>query len=315
MDNNVETLLSAQLRTDTLEQMGKADPLQLMSMAASLNRQDTEALEDVIASGWIRLFFTEWQVQLKQFAHRFVPYNGLDRQIRIMHWREASGLHSQLETFQIGRVLSDEGYFLNEEDGTLNIRCAFPKSYYCPYYQLPMIGIRGFLTDFHGDFCTDADAARDVRDPASSTTSADAVSLARKEATLLQQAFAASCLPQSFTVDDLKERLATIEDIASQYQSLMADASTVLPTAMWRIDLNIWFDDDTQPFHFFTFPADDIARLVPIQNHVVRVSSFDGVSGVFNRGDIESYAVIDTLTGKTIDSDMVCIDQDERYNY
>jgi len=48
MDNNVETLLSAQLRTDTLEQIGKADPLQLMSMAASLNRQDTEALEDVI---------------------------------------------------------------------------------------------------------------------------------------------------------------------------------------------------------------------------------------------------------------------------
>lgn len=312
MGDNIETLLSAMTRRETLEQVGSADPLQLMKMVALLNRQDTEVLEDIIQSGWIRLFFSEWQVQLKQFAHRFIPYDGYNRLLRIVHWREASGLHSQLETFQIGRVLSDEGYFLNEEDGTLNIRCAFPKSYYCPYYQLPMIGIRGFLMDFYGDFAVETEAARDINTPALSTTSSEAISTARQEAALLQQAFAASCLPQSLTVEELNERCDDIESIASQYQDLMANAAAVLPMAMWRIKINIWCGDDLNTFNFFASPTDDIASIIGIQNGLVRVSSFDGISGVFNRGDVESYTVIDTQTGKTIDYAMVCIDPDER---
>lgn len=312
MDNNTVTLLRAETRQKTIEQIRKSTPQQLLDMAALFNEQDDEALEEVIQSGWLRLFFVEWQIQLKQFAHRFVISNDNSQLIRIMRGREASGLHSELETFQLGRIL-DEGYFLNEQASTLNIQCAFPKSAYRPYYQLPLKGIRGYLIDFNGDFSVDTDTARDANDPAINTTSTDAVSAARQQAELLQQAFAAACLPQSLTVDRLRERLDTVEDIGSQYGAWVDEAASVLPMSMWRVEATIWFGDDTQTFDFFTYGAADINNVVTLQNDILRVSSFDGVAGVFNRGDVESYTLFNALTDEKINSVVVSIDQDTRY--
>lgn len=312
MDNNTVTLLDAEKRQGMINMIRKSTPQQLLNMADTFNQQDDETLDELIQSGWLRLFFTEWQIQLKQFAHRFVLSNDNSQLIRIMRGREASGLHSELETFQLSHIL-DEGYFLNEKDGTLNIQCAFPKSAYRPYYQLPINGIRGYLIDFNGDFPVEADTARDVNDPTVSTSTPDAVSFARQQGALLQQAFAAVCLPQSLTVDTLRERLETIDDIGDQHYVWMNEAAAALPMAMWRIETTIWFGDDVQTYDFFTFAATDTSSVITLQDDLIRVSSFDGVAGVFNRGDVESYTVFDALTDKKIDSVVVSIDQDTRY--
>ena len=311
MDNNDTTLLSAEKRQETLEKLRQAEPLELLIMAASFGHQDTDALEEVIQSGWIRLFFTEWNIQLKQFAHRFTFPDNTHQLIRIMRGREASGLRSELETIQVSHLV-DDGYFLDEKEGTLNIQTAFPKSYARPYYQLYIKAINGYLVDCWGDFPVEVDAVRDVNDPTAHSTSSDAMIFARQYGTLLQQAFAAGCMPQSLTVDELSERLNDIETLALQMQSLMVDAAKVLPMGMWRIEVNVWFSEDTQTVNFFTFAADRIEDIVTIQNKLLRVSSFDGVAGVFNCSDVESYTVIDALTNKIIDSVVVCFDQDEQ---
>lgn len=311
MDNNSMALLSAEKRQEMLEKLRRAEPLELLVMAASFVHQDTDALEDVIQSGWIRLFFTEWQIQLKQFTHRFTFSDNTHQLIRIIRGREASGLRNELETIQVSHLI-DDGYFLDEKAGTLNIQTAFPKSYARPYYQLYIKSLKGYLVDFYGDFSVEIDAVRDVNDPAAHSTSADALIFAQQYGELLQQSFAAGCMPQSLTVDELRERLNDIERLALQMQSLMIEAATVLPMGMWRVEVNVWFGDDTQTFSFFTPATDHVERVVTLQDGLLRVFSFDGIAGVFNRGDVESYAVIDVPTNEKIVSAIVCFDQEEQ---
>lgn len=312
MDNNAITLMLSENSSTLLEQLREATPTQLLNMAASFASAEAGALEEVIQSGWIRLFFTEWQAQLVRFSHRFIFPKDSKQLLRIVRGQTASGLHCELETFQLGR-LTDAGYFLNEEQGTLNIQCGFPKSAYRPYYQLSLADIKGFLIDHWGDFPTDISTVRDASAPASCIDNAEAVRLAQQNSVLLQQAFAAGCLPQSLTVDVLKTHLNELDNIAGQYRTLMDDAASMLAMAMWRIDVSVRFDDDTQVFSFFTFPADEYGDVIAIHGGLLSITSFDGIAGVFNVSDVESYTVIDALTGEEVDYVDVSVDQNEQY--
>lgn len=301
MDNYATTSLSNETRLTILEQLRGATPTQLLNVTALLANKEAEALNDVIQSGWIRLFFTEWQAQLMRFAHRFVFPTDSKQLIRIVRGQTVSGLHSELETFQLGHRMMDAGYLLNEEEATLNIQCGFPKSVYQPYYQLPLSDIKGYLIDHWGDFPADVSTVRAADIPENSTDDSKAVTLARQNGALLQQAFGMACLPQSLTVDVLQTHLNALVDIANQYSRLMDEASSVLAMAMWRIEVTVCFDDGTQVFCFFTFPSDDSGDAIVNDDGLIKITSFDGIAGVFNASDVESYTIIDAITGEEVD--------------
>lgn len=301
MDDNVATSFSADDRQDILKQVRTATPLQLMTLAASLADQDDDTLSDWIASGWIRLFFAEWQAQLKRFVNQFSLPKNDDKVIRIVRGDSASELHSELETLQLytGRK---GGYYVDDTAGILNIQLSFPSSYIMPFYQIALSDIHGYLIDNCGDLLVDITDVRDIANPLiSAEDKPTALLYARQSSALLQQAFGDSCLPQSLTEDALRDQLTAIEQVRDQYAVLMDEAVDVLPMALWRIDVDVTIGEGSQTYHFFAFPSDERRQLLTVDDKQLVITSFSGVAGVFNVGDVEGYTVTDAVSGDTVD--------------
>lgn len=301
MDDNVATSFPADDGQGMLKHVRTATPLQLMTLAASLEAQDDDTLSDWITSGWIRLFFAEWQAQLNRFVHQFsLPESG-DKVIRIVRGDCASELHSELETLQLytGRK---GGYYVDDTADILNIQLSFPSSYIMPFYQIALSDIHGYLIDNCGDLLVDITDVRDIANPlVSAEDKPTALVYARQNSALLQKAFSYSCLPQSLTEDALRDQLTAIEQVRDQYAVLMDEAADVLPVALWRIDVDITVGDDSQTYHFFAFPLDERRHILTVDDKQLVIISFSGVAGVFNVGDVEGYTITDAISGDIID--------------
>ena len=303
MNNNTTAmlLLTAEGRTALLLQLQKATSLELLNAASSLAEASQEALNDVLQSGWLRLYFAEWQLHLKRLAYRFTYPVDSGHYMRLVRDGNLSGLLSEMEAFQ----LFGDGYFLLPDDMTLNIQCSYSRTIKKPCYRVPLEDISGFLFDCWTDYPVHSDKVRmsaataltEVSDKVAKKPPAEALMFALRHSALLSAAHAQTCFPVSLSIEALQVRLKALAKTARQYATLMNTPPAGVATGLWRVDVSVGVGDSVREFSFFTPPADTPERTTFTDDMgLLHVVTFDGEGGAFRKQRVYGYDIIDVIT-------------------
>ena len=311
-DNEIGAILQSTAgRASLMQELQKADALQLMNAVKALAGAPKDVLWDAYQSGWIHCYLAECQIRLKRLAHRFTHSHDLRQFVRLVRDSSNHGLLNELETFELPDPYTGR-YFLKPEDMTLNIQLEIYRDYSKPCYMVPLAEIQGYLVDNVDDFPTDImnnycnmavlkSCIRLLDNSEDSQVSVETLVFIKSYAKWMETAYAQICLPITLQRNELSHQLLGINEPAYFYNELMKNIPAELDARLWRVDVTVRQGDTSREFSFFTPANDDYEKIVYVDEMgLLHITNFEDDSSAFRLDCVESYTIVDAVTGDYI---------------